>query len=73
MCVVGQSISVVHRAEWTYTLVVDYLDNSSELLSVDTSAEEDDTADLDESPLGGFDVRVAHFDCWILAEEKESD
>ena len=49
--------------EFTYALVVDDLDNSGELLGVDAGAEEDDTADLDESPLAGFDVCVAHFDC----------
>lgn len=47
--------------------MVDDLNNSGELLSVDAGAEEDDTADLDESPLAGLDVCVTHFDCCVLA------
>ena len=59
--------------EITYALVVDDLDNSGELLSVDAGAEEDDTADLDESPLAGLDVCVTHFDClfWRVGSDEE--
>jgi hypothetical protein len=58
--------------EFTYALVVDDLDNSSELLGVDAGAEEDDTADLDESPLAGLDVCVTHFNCvfWRVGSDE---
>jgi hypothetical protein len=58
--------------EFTYALVVDDLDNSGELLGVDAGAEEDDTADLDESPLAGLDVCVTHFDClfWRVGSDE---
>ena len=62
-----RSISGRRSEEFTYALVVDDLNNSGELLSVDAGAEEDDTADLDESPLAGLDVCVTHFDCCVLA------
>lgn len=65
-CSGGCSVSVDSESflgSFTYALVVDDLDDSGELLGVRTGAEEDDTADLDESPLAGFDVCVAHFDC----------
>ena len=51
--------------------MVDDLDNSGELLSVGTGAEEDDTADLDESPLAGLDVCVTHFDCLFWRVESD--
>ena len=52
--------------------MVDDLDDSGELLGVRTGAEEDDTADLDESPLAGLDVCVTHFDClfWRVGSDE---
>lgn len=68
---VGRSLGY-RSEEFTYALVVDDLDNSGELLGVDAGAEEDDTADLDESPLAGLDVCVTHFDClfWRVGSER---
>lgn len=45
----------------TYALVVDDLGNDGESAGVWSSAEEDDTADLDQSPLACLDVCVAHY------------
>lgn len=65
-------LSGSRQEDFTYALVVDDLDNSGELLSVGTGAEEDDTADLDESPLAGLDVCVTHFDClfWRVGSDE---
>jgi len=69
---IGRS-SGYRSEEFTYALVVDDLDNSGELLGVDAGAEEDDTADLDESPLAGLDVCVTHFDClfWRVGSDEK--
>lgn len=43
--------------------MVDDLDDSSELASLGTSVDEDDTADLDHAPAGGCDFDgFAHLD-----------
>jgi len=44
----------------TYPLVVDDLDNSGELASEWASGEKNDTANLDQSPLGCLDLSVTH-------------
>ena len=48
-------------ARGSYALVVDYLDDSGETAGERSAQEEDDTADLDGLPRGGFDVNVCHF------------
>ena len=60
------------RRAWgeTYPLVVDDLDNGSELAGVWASGEENDTADLDQSPLGRLDLSVTHYArCVVRSEE----
>lgn len=46
----------------TYTTVVDDLDNGGELALVGTASEENDTANLDQTPGGGDDGCVSHCD-----------
>lgn len=45
----------------TYALVVDDLDNGGQAAGVRTLLDQDDTANLNEAPLGSRDGRVTHF------------
>lgn len=58
-------------SDLTYALVVDDLDNGSESASEGTCAlDEDDAADLDLAPLGGFDRCVAHCDGILIKDRR---
>jgi hypothetical protein len=45
----------------TYSLVIDDLGNGGEAACVRSFVDEDDAADLDESPVGGRNRSFAHF------------
>jgi hypothetical protein len=50
-----------------YALMVDDLDDDCELAGERAFGEHCDAADLDEAPVAGCHLRVAHFagDCWV--------
>lgn len=47
-----------------YALVIDNLHDGCEAASERSLQEKNDTADLDQLPLGGYDIDVRHLDVW---------
>lgn len=68
------SVGTASGWNWTYALVVDDLDDSRETAVVGAIVlDEDDTADLDEAPVGLSDGGFAHFDCNSAAGGLETE
>lgn len=66
-------VSVSFSSSGTYAFVVNDLDNGSQTAGRRTLLDQDDTADLDEAPVGSDDADVTHFRRWSLCDRRACD